>query len=148
MKYMEKEQIFQRIVKFLSKIDQMKDDVLQEISGRDLTNLQRDILTILDLSGKKNLSALSECMHMNMPNCSREVKKLVQYGYIQKEGSCLDKRVIELSLTDSGRDVVEGLMERMKEIYFRKAGEWDSHRTERVQAALEVLEKDLLFPEA
>lgn len=144
---MDQDELFQGIFRFLAKLHQLEDDLLAEFPERDLTEQQQNLMTVLYLSGPKNLSGLSRCLHINLPNCSREVKKLTQRGYVRKEGSCRDRRIIELSLTPLGQERVRAVMEGVKEAYFRRAGEWSPSRAERIRSALAVLEEELIPPE-
>ena len=83
-------------------------------------------------------------MNINLPNSSREVKKLTQLGYIQKSSSIEDKRKTELSLTTEGRTKVEEFLEKMKDDFFAQYGDWTEERIERCIKSIDVLEEELL----
>ena len=139
--------MFDRILRFLPKLHQMEDDLIAGAEENGLTDLQKNLMTVLYLSGPENLSSLSHCLHINMPNCSREVKKLAEKGYIRKTDSCRDRRVIQLSLTDPGRELVRTFLEGMRSAYFDRTDHWTPERIERVLTALDILETDFLLPE-
>ena len=82
-------------------------------------------------------------MNINLPNSSREVKKLTQLGYIQKSSSIEDKRKTELSLTTEGRTKVEEFLEKMKDDFFAQGGGWTEERIERCIKSIDVLEEEL-----
>ncbi|MDA3957667.1 MarR family transcriptional regulator [Oceanispirochaeta sp.] len=143
---MTEDDVFQRVAAFISNIHTLESDLAQLIQDNELTSLQQDLLRILYFSGPRNLSSLSTCMNMNLPNSSREVKRLSEAGLILKENSLLDKRVTELSLSDSGRRKVEEGLEKMKASLFSSSGEWTTRRVERVLASLTILEEELFPP--
>lgn len=82
-------------------------------------------------------------MNINLPNSSREVKKLTQLGYINKSSSIEDKRKTELSLTTEGRTKVEEFLEKMKDDFFAQYGDWTGERIERCIKSINVLEEEL-----
>ena len=82
-------------------------------------------------------------MNINLPNSSREVKKLTQLGYINKSSSIEDKRKTELSLTTEGRTKVEEFLEKMKDDFFAQYGNWTGERIERCIKSINVLEEEL-----
>ena len=82
-------------------------------------------------------------MNINLPNSSREVKKLTQLGYINKSSSIEDKRKTELSLTTEGRTKVEEFLEKMKDDFFAQYGDWTEERIERCIKSINVLEEEL-----
>ncbi len=144
---MHQDQLFQKMLHFVTALHQMEDSLLSSGNGSDITDTQTNLMTILYLSGPKNLSSLSSCLHMNLPNCSREVRKLTQKGYIRKESSDRDRRIIEISLSSEGRSFMDLTFTALKRGFFEKTGNWDAARLERVYSAIQVLEKDLLPPE-
>jgi DNA-binding MarR family transcriptional regulator len=43
-----------------------------------ITPIQYNIMEYLYFNNHKNLSEISDCMYLSMPNASREVKKLIE----------------------------------------------------------------------
>ncbi len=134
---------FRKLVEMISSLHQMEDSLLSMVKRPELTDLQQSMMTILYLSGPKNLSSLSSCLNINLPNCSREVKKLSESGLVKKEPSREDRRVTHLSLSDDGRREVEALFAEMKELFFRSAGDWNEERSARLIQALDVIHQEL-----
>lgn len=140
---MTKDDLFNKTASFISKIHDFESS-LSTAGGDDrLTSQQLDLLQILYFSGPKNLSGLSHCMNINLPNSSREVKKLTQQGFIQKQISAEDKRITELSLTEEGTAKVDSFLELMKEHFFSQSGEWKPERILRCIKSIEILEEEL-----
>lgn len=140
---MTKDDLFKRTASFISKVYNFETSLSGQGGDEDVTSLQFDLLQILYYSGPKNLSGLSRCMNINLPNSSREVKKLTHLGLIQKSSSSEDKRKTELSLTAEGAQKVEAFMDKMKENFFKQDREWDQKRIEKCIAAISILEEEL-----
>jgi DNA-binding MarR family transcriptional regulator len=62
--------------------------------------------------GKKSVSEISDCMFISRPNVSRSVEVLVSKGWVNREGNSIDRRNINLSLTDKGSDLLKQLHAR------------------------------------
>ena len=137
--------LFNRTVHLISKIHDLEARIDIKNGEYDVTSQQLDLLKILYFSSPKNLSGLSKCMNINLPNSSREVKKLTQLGYIQKNSSIEDKRKTELALTAKGKVKVEGFLEKMKDDFFTQCGEWTEKRIERCIKSIDVLEEELFY---
>ena len=142
---MTEDDLFRRIAAFISNIHSLESDLAQIIQDGELTPLQQDLLRVLYFSGPRNLSSLSACMNMNLPNSSREVKRLSASGLIQKRMSLQDKRIVEISLTDRGRNKVEIGLKAMKESLLSTSKEWTPERMERIVSSLNILENEI-FP--
>ncbi|WP_158546933.1 MarR family winged helix-turn-helix transcriptional regulator [Oceanispirochaeta sp. M1] len=140
---MTKDDLFNRTANLISKIHDLEASLKGQGGDAEVTSLQFDLLQILYYSGPKNLSALSHCMNINLPNSSREVKKLTSLGFIQKESSPDDKRKTELSLTKKGTRKVEGFMEDMKKRFFDMNKDWCPERIKRCIESIDILEKEL-----
>ena len=144
---MKKDLLFKRTAQFITAIHRFEDLLYRHSVHHQLTPAHRQILQILYFSGPQNLSALSSCMNMNLPNCSREVKKMNLLGYVEKRDSPTDRRMTELSLSKNGRRKIEELLGSMKETFFARSGEWTEKRMKQCIRNMDVLEEDLFAPE-
>ncbi|ANK83409.1 MAG: hypothetical protein TEF_10225 [Rhizobiales bacterium NRL2] len=71
-------------------------------------------------------------------NVTYNVKKLLDFGYVDQRGSELDKRVIMVSVSDKGRR----LLERMQRREHLHAGAFaDMHSIEQMRGAVETLRR-------
>jgi len=140
---MSTDEVFRRTAAFISNIHTLESELEQLVENREFSTLQQNLLRILYFSCSKNISALSACMNMNLPNTSREVKHLTDAGLILKTPSPRDRRIVELSLTDEGRRKVEEGLVQMKEKLFAATGEWTRERMERYLKGLSLVEAEL-----
>jgi len=142
---MTKDDLFNRTALLISRIHDFETSLSGQGGDNEVTSLQFDLLQILYFSGPKNVSGLSRCMNINLPNSSREVKKLTSLGFIKKTGSPDDKRKTELSLTERGNDKVELFLEEMKNSFFNQGIDWNEERIERCINSINVLEEELFL---
>jgi len=142
---MTKDDLFNRTALLISKVHDFEASLSGQGGDDEVTALQFDLLQILFFSGPTNLSGLSHCMNINLPNSSREVKKLTYLGFVQKTDSPDDKRKTELSLTARGIEKVESFLDEMKKSFFDQSKNWDSERIERCINSINVLEEELFI---
>lgn len=140
---MTKEELFAKTAKFISAIHSFEIQYTRDEAIEGVTDLQFDLLQVLFFSGPYSMSGLSLCINTNLPNTSREVKKMVLAGFVRKEASPRDRRQTMLSLTDKGRALVEEAFEEMKMQFFKSSGEWSEERITRCLESIEILEKEI-----
>lgn len=140
---MTKDDLFNITAQFFSKMHDFETNLSGQRGDEEITALQYNLMQILYFSGTTNLSGLSHCLNINLPNSSREVKKLTTLGFIEKRNSHEDKRKTDLSLTDRGVHKIESSLEKMKERFFSESHDWSSDRIERCIKSIDILEKEL-----
>lgn len=139
---MDRDIMFSRIIGFISKVHGI-EATFKDIKVGELTNLQQEMLLILYLSCSYTLSGLSECLNINLPNCSREVKKLTESGYVQKSISTVDKRKTELQLTTFGSEQVEQYLYTIKESFYKSRTDFNDDKIDRIISAIDLLEQEV-----
>ncbi len=142
---MDKDDLFNSTAQLISKMHDFEIKFSSPGGDGEITALQYDLMQILYFSGKKNLSGLSRCLNINLPNSSREVKKLTALGFIEKKISLEDKRKTELTLSDKGILKIESSLEVMKEQFFSQSSDWSPERIKRCISSIATLEKELFF---
>lgn len=78
----------------------------------DITPSQFDILQRLFFVGEMRLTDLSEALGITKGTTSGIVKRLIEYGYIKRVRSQLDKRVYNLSITEDGRKIINKVIKK------------------------------------
>lgn len=142
---MTKDDLFNRTARLIAKIHDFETKFSDQGGDGEITALQYDLMQILFFSGKKNLSGLSHCLNINLPNSSREVKKLTTMGFIEKNKSLEDKRKTEITLTEKGILKIESSLAVMKEQFFSQSTDWSPERIKRCISSIDSLEKELFF---
>ena len=102
--------VFQRLK---GRMARLIDPVVQ---SQGLTPLQAMVL-LLVARGDLTVGALSENTNMGQATASTLCKKLERGGYLIRTRSEKDERIVNLSLTDKGRQALERVEERISQYY-------------------------------
>ena len=89
------------------------------ISDREagLTPERLSLLSILAYNGSQTISDLAEFEMVSLPAITRIVNYLEELGYVQRDRGEEDGRVVEVSVTISGRKVLElGRKQRVEHV--------------------------------
>jgi DNA-binding MarR family transcriptional regulator len=70
------------------------------------------VLFILDKVGKRQMSELGKFLSVSKPNITFLVERLVEDGLVERIPDESDRRVVNVHLTDKGRQVVQGKREQ------------------------------------
>ncbi len=140
---MNKDYLFNRIVGLISGLHGLEAKLSSDKTD-DVTALQMNLLMILFFSSYSSMSSLSKCLGINLPNCSREVKKLTNMKLVKKNVSASDKRKTELSLTDIGRKRVESFLNEMKDNFFKEKQNWTDEKIKKCVENIDNIERDIL----
>lgn len=135
--------LFNKAASFIAGLHDLEQKLSEGVDTGNLTPLQHHLLRVLYYDHPKTLGALSDCMNMNMPNTSREIKKLVQINLVVKTHSLKDKRIIELSLSSDGKQKVERVLFQMRRRFFETSGHWSEERSRQLLDSIEIIEKEL-----
>ncbi|MDP4097852.1 MarR family transcriptional regulator [Paenibacillus sp. P96] len=88
--------------------------------------------------GPTSASALAESTAMDRSSVSRLVKQLELLGYVKRESSPDDRRGIQLSLTELGRQKVKDAMKEKEVAYFERISTWNEDQLEHFIRMLEI----------
>ncbi|WP_165067269.1 MarR family winged helix-turn-helix transcriptional regulator [Marisediminicola senii] len=107
-----------------------------EKADHDLTDGQTTVLGIIELTGPRTLTELSEIERVTPPSMSRTVTALLEAGYIERQPSDDDGRKVLLSLTANGHTLVLETRRRRDEwLYTRLATMTEAERRTLADAA-------------
>jgi len=95
--------IFQFFIGSQQTAHYLKDNTMPD----ELTQVQYNILEMLYFTPTKGVSDFASCLHLSMPNASRETKKLVEKGFLVKEQDGQDKRKQNLHITEKGKKTMD-----------------------------------------
>jgi len=93
-------------LELIGNVHQITFEVRRDLKPEYLTQIQYNIMEYLFMHDGVSMGPLAECLYLSLPNASREVKKLVQLELLYKKSSESDKRVTNIFLTDTGRQLM------------------------------------------
>ena len=86
---------------------------------------------------KVNISEISKNLSITPPSTTEFVKNLINKGYLEKQIDQKDKRFIEITLTDEGKEIVKGLKEYFDSLF---SGIIERLGTEQSKLLIELLD--------
>ena len=95
-----------------------EDDALKGISHKN-SIIKRNIIAYMAVNGECTLSELTKELHISVPTITKLVQELEERNLLVKQADEKDKRVINLTLTEEGKEFVE-----LRVTHFH--GEWAS----------------------
>lgn len=106
-----------------------------------ITYLQYQILAVLFEEGALTIGDLSDKMSMDTGNMSAQCKRLEKKGYTLRLRKKFDERVVEVSLTRSGRLVITELNDTLNKKYKSKWNELSEQDRDNLIKSYEVMKK-------
>jgi DNA-binding MarR family transcriptional regulator len=135
------------IISLVSRIrDKAGRIIIQELNSRKIPGLvpsHGDILMLLFHSETVSMSQIAERIGRDKSTVTALVKKLIDFGYVQKEQELNDGRVTLVRLTKSGRalrkdfdEISEILLQRVYKGFSEKEKEVTVHGLEKINGNL------------
>ncbi|HKU12718.1 MarR family winged helix-turn-helix transcriptional regulator [Sinomonas sp.] len=96
-------------------------DVLLHVAAQSVvevedlvTTPQLRVLVLIALQGPQNLGAVARELGVHPSNATRTCERLVVAGLLSRREDPADRRFLQLDVTQSGRDLVESVMEHRR----------------------------------
>ncbi|GGF99962.1 MarR family winged helix-turn-helix transcriptional regulator [Paenibacillus aceti] len=140
---MDKTPLFQKFVKFISSVHQVTHKITIGVRDETITPLQYRILEYIVVSGPITPSQISDCMHISLPNTSREIKKLIQKDLCKKYTSSEDRRLQYICLTDTGTEMMSQAFSTIEARFWERARSFSPAELAEIEQAIELLQMKL-----
>jgi DNA-binding MarR family transcriptional regulator len=85
--------------------------LLEQVTRGQVTPAQFDALTFIHRHGGCSAKALSEGLRISIPSSTRLVDRMVKKALVDRRESGVDRRLVDLTLTDAGRGVLAAVRE-------------------------------------
>jgi DNA-binding MarR family transcriptional regulator len=99
-------------------------------------------LAVVHVHGPIRVSDVAQHLAVDLSVASRQVKALIDAGYVRKQADENDARATLLNVTDDGRRVLEESHRRMVHAFGRVLDDWSERDVAALAAALERLRTD------
>ncbi|OEH86398.1 MarR family transcriptional regulator [Desulfuribacillus stibiiarsenatis] len=142
---MKKRKLFEQFVQFISSVHQVTNDMTKDVKFDEITPMQYKILEYIAVCQPVTLSKVSECLHISLPNASRELRKLMEKDLCQKHSDLDDKRKHSIRLTENGTKLVDAAFQNIELKFNRQIEALTEDELEEVRQALEVLQKKVFY---
>ncbi|MBE5961724.1 MAG: MarR family transcriptional regulator [Lachnospiraceae bacterium] len=85
------------------------------IDESEITRLQLMVLSGISCGKITTVKTMSEFLCLNQGNASTLCKKLEAMGYLERQRSAEDQRVVLLTITENGKEVLAGIEKKIEE---------------------------------
>lgn len=132
--------LFQKFVTFTAAVHQITADFTKEVKLDDITPVQYKILEYIAVSQPVTLSEISDCMHMSMPNTSRELRKLSERHLCKKITDEEDRRKQYIHLSEDGEALMSEAFGHIEARLSERISHLSQEELKQVEQALDLLQ--------
>jgi DNA-binding MarR family transcriptional regulator len=119
------------MVNFYSLFNTEFIELIPDLTNKEITPLLSKILNFIHFEGTTTASRISKKLNISVPNTSRSINTLYNFGYLIKKQDEKDKRIIYLSLSNKAFNIIssisangeEDFLERFKVLSDEEMGE-------------------------
>lgn len=140
---MDKKALFHKLVSFTSSVHRVTNELTQNAKPDSVTQVQYKILEYITVNQPVTPSEISDCQNMSMPNTSRELKKLSEYGFIEKMNDTEDRRKQYIRLSKDGEIVMKGAFAAIESRFLNRVQKASEEDLEDIERALDILQTKL-----
>lgn len=115
-----KEQLVLNMVNFHIVFEREFASLVPEIEAEGITPLLSNILNQIHEKGRTTAKEIGNILNLNVSNTSRSINQLFAYGYIEKKPCASDKRMVYITLSKKGLDVVSKSILLYQDKFFEK----------------------------
>ena len=94
------------MVNFYSLFNTEFIELIPDLTNKEITPLLSKILNFIHFEGTTTASRISKKLNISVPNTSRSINTLYNYGYLTKKQDEKDKRIIYLSLSSKALNLI------------------------------------------
>jgi MarR family transcriptional regulator, teicoplanin-associated locus regulator len=140
---MDREVFFQKLVTFITAVHQVTHEITKDVKSEDITPVQYKMLEYITVSQPVTLSEISDCLHISMPNASRELKKLCEKQLCEKLTVAEDRRKQCIRLSPSGEALMSHAFKRIETLINQRIQDSSEEELAEIEHALDVLASKL-----
>lgn len=137
--------LFQKFVAFTTAVHQVKHELTKDIRMDAVTPQQYSILEYVTVSQPVTLSEISDCLHISMPNTSRELKKLGEKGLCAKMPDEHDRRKQVVRLTEQGSELMGGIFGQIRKRTGQRLGSLSAQELLEIERAMDLLQQKVFY---
>ncbi|MVP00657.1 MarR family transcriptional regulator [Paenibacillus sp. N10] len=117
----------------------------KDAKSGSITPVQYKILEYLAVSQPVTLSEISECMHMSMPNTSRELRKLTEKQLCEKVTDDEDRRKQLIRLSGKGTALMNDSFRHIESRFVERLGHVSEKELQEIERALDLLHRKVFY---
>ena len=142
---MDNSSLFQKFVAFTTAVHQITNEITKDVKSEALTPVQYKIMEYIAVSQPVTLSEISDCMHMSMPNTSREMRKLSEKGLCDKVTDPMDRRKQGITLSPSGQAMMNEAFGTVAARFEERISQVSEAQRKEIGQALDLLQSKVFY---
>ncbi|AQS05587.1 MarR family winged helix-turn-helix transcriptional regulator [Clostridium beijerinckii] len=95
-------------------------DLIPDLTNTEITPLLSKILNFIHFEGTTTASRISKKLNISVPNTSRSINALYNFGYLIKEQDEKDKRIVYLSLSNKSLNLISSVAAAGEDIFLER----------------------------
>lgn len=138
---------------YLDRLDELIQNIMRRVhielaesAVHKITGTQFVVLKFIHWRGRTTVSGLADDLYVSLSAVTSLVDRLHRAGLVSRERDESDRRVVWLSLTDRGREVLDSCLEvrrRVMKRYLNRLGEEDVKRLIQIyEKLLQIMEEE------
>jgi DNA-binding MarR family transcriptional regulator len=141
----DKNAMFQKFVRFTAAVHQVTNEMTKDVKSEAITPVQYKILEYIAVSQPVTLSEISDCMHMSMPNTSRELRKLNEKQLCEKIADDEDRRKQFIRLSEKGEAMMSEVFQRIESRFVERMENVSEEELKEMEHAIDLLHRKVFY---
>jgi DNA-binding MarR family transcriptional regulator len=142
---MQETTLFHKLVAFIASVHRVTHELTKDAKEDHITSVQYNILELLTVSQPVTPSQISDCLHLSLPNTSRELKKLREKYLIEKVGDPADGRKQYIRLTKEGEQMMDKAFQCIETRFLNRMQKASKEDIEEIERAIDILQRKLFY---
>lgn len=143
---MDNNNLFKKVVTFSAAVYRVTHELTKDAKWDAITQVQYKILEHIAVSHPVTPSEINDCMHMSMPNTSRELSKLSEKNLIEKITDHKDKRKQYIRLSKDGETLMNEAFALIESRFLERIQDATEEDLKEIEHALDILQSKLFHP--
>ncbi|WP_306663971.1 MarR family winged helix-turn-helix transcriptional regulator [Robertmurraya korlensis] len=127
----------------MANVHQITNDMTKDAKTEDITQVQYKILEYITVSQSVTITEISDCLHVSLPNTSRELRKLIEKNLCKKVSDESDRRKYYIQLTEKGNALMEEAFRKIQLQFDERIKHLTDEELQEINKAVEVLQQKI-----
>jgi DNA-binding MarR family transcriptional regulator len=127
----------------MANVHQITNDMTRDAKTEDITQVQYKILEYITVSQSVTITEISDCLHVSLPNTSRELRKLIEKDLCKKVSDESDRRKYYIQLTDKGNILMQEAFQKIQLQFEERIKHLTDEDLMEINKAVEVLQQKI-----
>ncbi|WP_130859520.1 MarR family winged helix-turn-helix transcriptional regulator [Gracilibacillus phocaeensis] len=133
--------LFHKFVSFSAAVHQTTHEWTKMAKPETLSQVQYKIVEYVKINQPVTPSEISDCLHMSMPNTSRELKQLKEKVLIKKSTDTNDRRKHYIQLSQQGEVLMNETFSIMEVSFQERIQQVSTEELAKMEEALDILQE-------